>query len=131
MTYGAAMRKRKPHVFFVLPIVLLVQATLFQGTALALASSSSHDSPWNPDHIDRLPPDVRNAVLHICGGRAQGLHYFGTYLNRSKTVRLHFENLRCDGDQSFRRGDRCLHEEYIVSGKHYRLAKHYYAPCND
>ena len=125
--FGAAMRNWSS----LLAIVFLVQAACFPGTALALGSSSLHDGPWNPDHIDRLPPDVRNAVLHRCGGRAQALHYFGTYLNQSTTVRLHFENVRCDGDKAFRKGESCLHEEYVASGRHYRLAKHYYGPCED
>lgn len=99
--------------------------------ALALGSSSSHDEPWNPDHIGRLPPDARNAVLHICRGHTQAAHYFATYLDHAQTVRLHFENLRCDGEQSFRRGDSCLHQEFMASGAHYRLVKHYYGPCND
>ncbi|QFI74851.1 hypothetical protein F8237_22055 [Bradyrhizobium betae] len=125
------MCNRKLPQLSLLAIGLLLQLTCFHGTAVALGSASSHDGPWNPHHIDQLPPDVRNAVLRRCGGRAQALHYFVTYLNRSTTVRLHFENLRCDGDKTFRRGESCLHQEFVAYGKHYRLAKHYYAPCND
>ncbi|WP_080654943.1 hypothetical protein [Bradyrhizobium japonicum] len=125
------MRKRKPHLFSLTAIALLVQATCLQGTASALGSSSSHDGPWNPDHIDRLPPDVRKAVLHSCHGHVQAAHYFATYLDHARTVRLHFENFRCDGEQRFRRGDNCLHQEFIASGARYRLVKHYYGPCND
>ena len=125
------MRKRKLHKLSVLAIGLVLQVICFQGTATALGSSSSHDDPWNPDHVDRLPVDVRNAVLRICGGQGRAAHYFATYLNHARTVRLHYENLRCNGEQSFRRGDSCLHEEFVALGTHYRLAKHYYARCDD
>jgi hypothetical protein len=125
------MRKRKPHLLSLLAISLLVQVTCMNGAAVALGSASSHDEPWNPDHIERLPPDVRNAVLRICRGHTQAAHYFATYLDHARTVRLHFENLRCDGEQSFRRGDSCLHEEFVALGSHYRLVKRYYASCND
>ncbi|HBP84642.1 MAG: hypothetical protein CL533_21785 [Afipia sp.] len=125
------MRKRKPHLLFLLATCLLIEVAFFQGLAVALGSSSSHDEPWNPDHIDRLPPDVRNVLLHSCRGRIQAAHYFATYLDHARTVRLHFENLRCDGEQRFKRRDSCLHEEFVAFGAGHRLMKRYYAPCND
>lgn len=125
------MRRRKPHLLFLLAIGLSMEVAFFQGTALALGSSSSHDEPWNPDHVDRLPPDIRNAVLHSCRGRIQAAHYFATYLDHARTVRLHFENLRCDGELRFKRGDSCLHQEFVAIGARHRLAKRYYAPWDD
>src|SRR6266404_5460870 len=35
--------------------------------AFARGSQAGHDDPWNSDHIDRLPPEVRSAVTRMCG----------------------------------------------------------------
>lgn len=114
----------------VVATIPLISTIASQRPAAALSGLSTHDSPWNSDHIDHLPVDIRKAVLRTCGGHAHALHYFATYLNGSATVRLHFENLRCDGEQSVQRSDNCLREEYAVSGEHYRLVKRYHAACS-
>ncbi|MGA7993576.1 MAG: hypothetical protein WCA28_01560 [Bradyrhizobium sp.] len=37
------------------------------------------DPPWNPDHISRLPAEVRHAVLAMCPSTPDAGHYFATY----------------------------------------------------
>ncbi|WP_338694764.1 hypothetical protein V5279_02385 [Bradyrhizobium sp. 26S5] len=60
--------------------------------ALARGGSFPRDDPWNAERIDNLPPDIRNAVLHMCGSRPNAGRYFATYLDNSRVVRLHFEH---------------------------------------
>ncbi|CCE01682.1 conserved exported hypothetical protein [Bradyrhizobium sp. STM 3809] len=125
------MRKTKLRLLVLPAICLAIAAAFSQGAAIARGSAGSHDGPWNPDHIDQLPPDVRNEVLHSCPGHVQATHYFATYLDHAQRIRLHFENLRCDGEPVGKRGDSCLHEEFVAFGAHHHPMKRYYAPCND
>ncbi|HLG84426.1 MAG TPA: hypothetical protein VKY22_25740 [Bradyrhizobium sp.] len=98
----------------------------------ALARGSGlHDAPWNPEHIDRLPPEVRDAVLRMCRVKPDAAHYFATYLDHAKIIRLHFESFNCEGRQIYRDAGLCLHEEFTLSGAHYRQTRSYYDRCND
>ena len=109
-------------------IVLLLLCDL----AFARGGQVGHDDPWNPEHIERLPPEVRNAVIGICHGHPpHAAHYFATYFNDSRLIKLHFEHLRCDQQATFCRGDSCLHQEYVSTGGHYRLMRSYYGRNND
>jgi len=99
--------------------------------AFALGSQVTHDDPWNPEHVERLPPEVRNVVFHMCRAPPHAGHYFATYLDNSRFMKLHFEHLHCDGLARFCRGDSCLHQEYVSTGGHYRLMKSYYGRNND
>jgi hypothetical protein len=104
---------------------------LIGGPAFARGSQVSHDDPWNSEHIDRLPPEVRSAVIQMCGSAPRAAHYFATYSDHSRVIRLHFEHLHCGAQTNFCHGDDCLHEEYVSSGGHYRLIKSYYGRGND
>jgi hypothetical protein len=53
----------------------------------ARGSQVVHDEPWNSEHIDRLPPEVRDAVIHMCGSPPRAGHYFATYLDHSQVVK--------------------------------------------
>jgi hypothetical protein len=53
-------------------------------------------------------------------------HYFATYFDNSRLIRLHFELLQCDGRATFCRSDSCLLQEYGLTGGRYRLMKSYY-----
>lgn len=99
--------------------------------ASARGSQVAHDDPWNPEHIEHLPLEVRNAVIRMCRDPPHAGHYFATYLDNSHVMKLHFEHLHCDGQAAFCRGDSCLHEEYLSSGGHYRLMRSYYGRNND
>ena len=98
--------------------------------AFARGSQVGHDDPWNSEHIQGLPPEVRNAVIHMCGDPRAG-HYFATYFDSSHVIKLHFEHLHCDGQARFCRGGDCLHQEYISTGGRYRLIRSYYGRNND
>ncbi len=87
-----------------------------------------HDPPWNPQHIDQLPPDIRRAVLAKCASRPDAGHYFATYLHDE--VHLHFEHFHCEG-VSFCDNSGCLHQIYGSSGGHYHLLRTFHAPGND
>lgn len=67
------MTAGNPHRFnrFAATCVLLLVACT-QSNVLARSGGLSHDSPWNPEHIDSLPPEIRDSVLHSAGpGRTQ------------------------------------------------------------
>ena len=98
--------------------------------AYARGSYVGHDDPWNSERIDRLPPEVRNVVIHICANSRAG-HYFATYFDNSHLIKLHFEYLHCDERVTFCRGGSCLRQEYISTGSRYRLIKSYYGRNND
>jgi hypothetical protein len=53
-------------------------------------------------------------------------HYFATYFENSRLIRLHFELLQRDGRATFCRSDSCLRQEYGLTGGRYRLMKNYY-----
>lgn len=98
--------------------------------AFARGSQVRHDDPWNSEHIDRLPPEVRNAVIQMCADPRAG-HLFATYFDNSRLIKLHFEHLHCDEQAAYCRGGSCLHQEYVSTGGHYRLMKSYYGRDND
>jgi hypothetical protein len=110
-------------------IVLLLLC--HQPRAFARGSQVGHDDPWNSQHIERLPQEVRNAVIRMCGDQPRAGHYFATYFDNSHVMKLHFEHLHCDRQAQFCRGISCLHQEYISAGGHYRLVKSYYDRNDD
>lgn len=119
---------RPPFPAIVVGIVLL-----FVGVphALPRGSQVGHDDPWNSEHLDRLPREVRSALTQMCGNSARAAHYFATYLDNSHIIRLHFEHLRCGEAGRFCRGDTCLHQEYVSRGGQYRLIKSYFGRNDD
>jgi hypothetical protein len=126
------MTDRKPHSIpgsFATYILLLVLCA--QSSAFAKESGFSHDEPWSSERVDRLPLEVRNSVHHMCRAKPTAGHYFATYLNNARIIKLHFEDFSCEGAQRYRRAGGCLHEEFSLSGSHYRLTKNYYGRCND
>ncbi len=102
-----------------------------QPLAFGRGSQVGHDDPWNPEHIEHLPLEVRNAVIRMCRDSPRAGHYFATYFDNSRLMKLHFEHLHCDGRPMFCRGDICLHQEYVSARGHYRLIKSYYDRNND
>jgi hypothetical protein len=88
------------------------------------------DPPLNPQHINGLPAEVRNAVAHRCRN-AQAEHQFAGYSQNSQKLVLHFERLHCGDHGAFCTQAGCLHQVYVPAGGHYRLLKSYYAPAGD
>jgi hypothetical protein len=111
-------------------IFFLIISVMVQSNAFARGSIPAQEAPWNSDRIERLPPDVRYAVLRMCRDQPTASRYFATYLKQSKIVRLHFEDLRCGGHE-YRVGYDCLREDFAAIGSHYRLAKTYHAKCGN
>ncbi|GLR84931.1 hypothetical protein [Bradyrhizobium iriomotense] len=112
-------------------VVGVVLVLIGAPTALGRGSQVGHDDPWNREHIDHLPLEVRNAVNHMCGNSARAAHYFATYLDNSHIIRLHFEHLQCGNGGGFCSSAGCLHQEYVTRGGQYRLIKSYYGRNDD
>jgi hypothetical protein len=110
-------------------IVLLLLCN--QPIAFARGGQVGHDDPWNPEHVERLPPEVRNAVIRMCRDPPRAGHYFATYIDNSRLMKPHFEHLLCDGQAMFCSDGSCLHQEYVLTGGRYRLMKSYYGRNND
>jgi hypothetical protein len=111
-----------------IPIMAFVAIVLFGVTGAS--GQRVKDDPWNPEHINHLPAEVRNAVLAMCPTRPDAGHYFGTYFHDQ--INLHFEHFHCEGSAaSFCNGSLCLHQVYKLTGGHYRLAKSFYGSGND
>jgi hypothetical protein len=85
------------------------------------------DPPLNPQHINGLPAEVRNAVAHTCRN-VQAEHQFAGYSQNSQTLVLHFEHLHCGDHSAFCMQAGCLHQVYVLGSGHYRLLRRYYAP---
>src|SRR5215813_12497907 len=117
-----------------LPVIAAAAFLLFVGgqpQVLARGSHAGHDGPWNSEHIGHLPPEVRDAVVHVCGNSPRAAHYFATYLDNSHIIKLHFEHLRCSDGGPLCNGDGCLHQEYVSTGGKYRLIRSYYGRNDD
>ncbi len=113
-----------------LDIPAIIILSFANGPALTRGSQVGHDDPWNPEHIERLPPEVRSAVVHMCRDPHAG-HYFATYFDHSRLMKLHFEHLHCGDRATFCGEGSCLHQEYISTGGHYRLMRSYYGRNSD
>ena len=85
---------------------------------------------YNPQHIESLPPEIRNSILHRCG-TPKALHPFARYFDNSKRIVLHFEDFICDGDGTYCTASGCLHQVWVSTGGRYRLVRSYYAPMGD
>lgn len=97
----------------------------------ARGGGHSSEDPWNAEHISRLPPEVRDAVMRLCGHSPSAAHYFALYSQNSRLLKLHFEHFRCEGRPSLCNQSGCLHQEYILMNGRYRLLRSFYAPGND
>jgi len=72
-----------------------------------------------------------HALAHWCRDPPRAGHYFATYLDNSRVMKLHFEHLHCGGQAAFCREGTCLRQEYVSTGGHYQLKKSYYGRNND
>jgi hypothetical protein len=107
-------------------------ATTISQASPAFARGGLHllDPHLNPQHINGLPAEVRNAVAHMCSG-AQAQHQFAGYRQNSQVLVLHFEHFRCSDGRTLCTHAGCLHQVYIATGGRYRLSRKYYAPAGD
>jgi hypothetical protein len=68
-------------------------ASVVVGTTPAALAQFIHDPPWNSEHINHLPAEIRGAVLAKYPTWPDAGHYFATY--HHDEVHLHFEHLHC------------------------------------
>ncbi len=97
--------------------------------AFSKGSAPNKDDPLDPHHIDVLPTEVREYIAAICKGPPRAMHDFATYNPQEKRWRINLEYLRCDGLQTFRRGNQCLDVDFVAVGLRYRLFRKSYADC--
>jgi hypothetical protein len=111
-------------------VVVGVLAAISQASLAFSRGAGLHpEDPWNPQHIEGLPPEVRNALAHMCRTpRAE--HQFAGYFQNSRILVLHFEHWSC-GDRPLCTPAGCLHQVYFSTGGRYRLLRSYYAPPGD
>jgi len=108
----------------------LIATTSQAPPAFARGGGMHSEDPWNPQHIDGLPSEVRNALARMCEApRAQ--HQFAGYFQNSRVLVLHFEHFRCGDRGPLCTQAGCLHQVYISTGGRYRLVRSYYAPEGD
>ena len=108
---------------------LLLAYSLLLASDLPAASQQPKDDPWNPQHIDALPPDIRHFIAAICKGSAKAQHDFATYSPTERRWRINLEYLRCDGLRDFRRGHQCVDVDFIQVGSRFRLTSKQYREC--
>ena len=106
------------HLQIIVTAALTVLAMSFSAGA---RSSMPADDRWNPQHMDVLPSEVRNAIApyaRICGGPLAAEHSFARYFQNGtvKLIGLHFENVRCGNRASICKASGCLHQVYISRG---------------
>jgi hypothetical protein len=106
-------------------ITAAILFSLTSSSAFALSGGPSASDRWNPQHVDSLPADIRNAVIQMCGQSPKAERAFTSYFENSRRVVLHFEHFRCDGRPLCTKAG-CLQQVYIFTGGHYRLLKSYY-----
>ena len=118
-----------------LQLTVIAALLVLAGPISASARSSMPaDDRWNAQHIDALPPEVRNAIAsyaRICGGPLAAEHSFARYFQNGsvKLIGLHFENVRCGNRASICKASGCLHQVYISrGGGPYRLLSSAYVP---
>jgi hypothetical protein len=99
-------------------------------SAVARGSMGPADPPWNPEHISQLPAEVRNAISDLCGPSLRLAHYFATYSENSRFLKLHFEHSQCELQKVCTQAG-CLHQVYVLTKGKYRLLRSYYGYRND
>jgi hypothetical protein len=108
-------------------MTVAILLALTSTSALARSGGPSAPDRWNPQHLDGLPADIRNAVMRMCGQSPKAEPEFTSYFENSRRIVLHFEHFRCDGRALCTKAG-CLQQIYTYTGGHYRLLKSYYGP---
>jgi hypothetical protein len=111
-------------------IYALMAVLLTCAQSSAKGGSYRSEDRYNPQHIDGLPPEIRNAIHCRCG-TPKALHRFANYSDDARRIVLHFEHFVCDGDSVYCTASGWLHQVYGSVGGHYKLIRSYYAPAGE
>jgi hypothetical protein len=107
-----------------------VAVLLMSALSFAKGGGMHSEDRYNPQHIQSLPPDVRNTIMHRCG-TPRALHDFASYHDDLRRIVLHFEHFYCNERNTFCSPLGCLHQVYVLQGGRYRLLRSYYAPAGE
>lgn len=111
------------------PFLALCLVLLSIPPALSMGSVGNKHDPFDPNHINLLPPDVRRYIAGICKGTPVAQHDFATYSPQEKRWRINLEYLQCGVIGEYRRGNQCLDVDFVATGAHFRLVRKTYAAC--
>jgi hypothetical protein len=81
------------------------------------------DPPFSAERIERLPQEIRHAVVSRCGPDAEAGHYFATYDDNSNVIRLDYSRLQCDRPQRLCTSSGCLQQTFTKSHGRYVLTR--------
>jgi hypothetical protein len=110
---------------------LLATTLLLGSLSISYAGSINKDDPWDRNHLESLPAELREYIATICQGPPRAQHDFATYNPQERRWRINIEYLRCEGlaRSGFRRGRECLNVDFVKVGGSYRIARKDYAEC--
>jgi hypothetical protein len=108
-------------------LVAVLLLSVFSVQSLAKGGNPRNEDYYDPAHLNRLPPEVRETVFRECG-TARAMHPFAEYKDNLQTLVLHYEHFYCSTGDTHCGRSGCLHRVYGLSNGHYRLLKSYYAP---
>ncbi|MFT4116137.1 hypothetical protein [Bradyrhizobium sp.] len=98
--------------------------------SVARAGSLNKADPWDPRHIDGLPPEIQQYITGLCKGPPKAQRDFATFNPHERRWRINIEYLHCDGlAGTYRQGGKCLDIDFIETGSHYRPARKTFADC--
>jgi hypothetical protein len=112
-------------------VVMLLAIVGPAAPAIGRRGMSNTDSPWNPEHIIRLPKEITRTLARVCISSPHAGHYFATYFENSRLISLHYEHVQCQTRQPLCTQAGCLHELYVLNGTRYRILRSYYGTRND
>lgn len=109
-------------------IVTALSITPVQSDGLAKGGTFRFGEGYRPDHIESLPPEIREGLMSRCL-EPRALHDFFRYRNGTEQIVLHYEHLLCGLSHPYCQGASCLHEVYGRSAKgQYKLLRSLYVP---
>jgi len=92
------------------------------------------DAPWNPAHIELLPPEVQAEIAQAaraCNAPIAAQHLFSRYMRDFRTgdefLALHYEETNCTNSPAICNAEGCLHQIFVSHGGRYRLINSIFA----
>jgi hypothetical protein len=111
-------------------LVAFFLTPLIGSQVLAKGGTSRNEDYYDPEHLNRLPPEIRDTVVRQCS-TARAMHPFAQYKDNLQTLVLHYEHFYCNTGGAFCGPAGCLHQVYVSSHGHYKLLRSYYAPSGE